>query len=287
MKLTVVFLLTTSALHSYAADNSDRATSSSSTNSLIEAVQAIQWTDASLVPRETPIKANHVSELRTYINNKRTACGLNAQAWTDDPLVPRQTPIKKIHIDELRTSLEGLPSSDGSTTRTFTDANIVSRQTLVRAVHIEELRNYAYNATCPAPPSTPSLPVATTPRPLNHSFRLAAPYSCGYASAAATPDPWSFSFDGGVTWSSSAPAGREHAAFNALIMYMSSTYGTQCRGYPNAPSTGRVIGRFSSKNHIEVDPNSLPQNVNCSTYVERRCTRTNCQNVTRWTCAVN
>ena len=60
--------------------------------------------------------------------------------WTDDPLLPRVTPIKATHFTELRTRINELLTGCGGTAFVFTDATLKAGETPVRAVHVIELR---------------------------------------------------------------------------------------------------------------------------------------------------
>ncbi|MFN8792049.1 MAG: hypothetical protein ACK5Y2_11395 [Bdellovibrionales bacterium] len=119
-----------------------------------DAPPAPNWTDPTLVPQETTIKAAHVNELRALLNSRRAACGLPASTWTDDPVVMGVTPIKKVHIDELRMSAIQLAvgmsvmMNTGLPNLSFTDPSIVPRVTVIRATHIQEVRNIAAVSYC-------------------------------------------------------------------------------------------------------------------------------------------
>lgn len=112
------------------------------------------WTDPSLVPQETAIKAAHVNELRALLNSRRATCGLPASTWTDDPVVSGATPIKKVHMDELRMSAIQLAvgasvmMNTGLPDLSFTDPLIVQNVTVIRAAHVQEVRNIATVSYC-------------------------------------------------------------------------------------------------------------------------------------------
>lgn len=90
------------------------------------------FTDNPLAAGVTVVKASHITELRTAINNYRAAAGLGAATWTT---LGTGTMIRASHIAELRTALTAaLPSA------TYT--NPLASGGAVRAVHIQELRNY-------------------------------------------------------------------------------------------------------------------------------------------------
>ena len=97
------------------------------------------FTDPTLTPGETPIKAVHFAELREAVNALRSRCGLASAAWTDPVLTPGVTPVRTVHLAELRTGLTAAYRACGLTpVPTFTD--VVRAGTPIRALHITELR---------------------------------------------------------------------------------------------------------------------------------------------------
>jgi hypothetical protein len=48
------------------------------------------------------VKAVHISELRSAIDAARTALGLSNASYTDSTLTPGSTIIKAVHVNELR-----------------------------------------------------------------------------------------------------------------------------------------------------------------------------------------
>ena len=61
-------------------------------------VAAATFTDDPLVAGETPVKAVHITELRTAINAARAAVGLAAATWTDTTITAGTTAAKPVHI---------------------------------------------------------------------------------------------------------------------------------------------------------------------------------------------
>lgn len=112
------------------------------------------WTDTTLVPNSTPIKAAHINELRARVNQNLLTCGLPARTWTDDPVIPRVTPIKQVHINEIRNAVSLFVQTKSQRQQTpsrsvqFTDPNIVSGSTVIKAVHLNELRTIASEPGC-------------------------------------------------------------------------------------------------------------------------------------------
>jgi len=93
----------------------------------------------------TPIRAAHVTELRTAVNAWRSLAGLSPVVWTDSTLTPKVTVVKKIHVDELRTRLDEAFMKLGctSSSRTYTDPTLTPKVTVIKNVHIDQLRKAA------------------------------------------------------------------------------------------------------------------------------------------------
>ena len=96
------------------------------------------YTDPSL--SGLPVKAVHIAELRTAINEARGIRGLPAFSFTD-AITSTQTPIRAVHITELRTALGQAYSAAGMAPPVYTDPAIVPGVTIVRAAHVAEIRN--------------------------------------------------------------------------------------------------------------------------------------------------
>lgn len=67
-------------------------------------------------------------------------CKLAAFSFTDPTLSPGM-PIRAVHITELRSALNGAYVAAGLTLPTYTDPTITADVTIVKAAHITELRN--------------------------------------------------------------------------------------------------------------------------------------------------
>ena len=106
------------------------------------------FTDNVLVAGQTSIKASHITELRTMINNVRLNYGLTEFTFTDSDLTNKI--ISAIHISELRSALEAvvnqINSVDIASTKNdismpeWTDSALVPNQTPIKAAHIREIR---------------------------------------------------------------------------------------------------------------------------------------------------
>ena len=96
------------------------------------------FTDPTLQPGTTAVKAIHITELRTAIDTLRARHSLPAYSWTDAG-PPAGTPIRGTHLAELRTALNAAYTAAGRTPPAYTDPSIRSSLP-VKAVHITEIR---------------------------------------------------------------------------------------------------------------------------------------------------
>ena len=101
------------------------------------------FTEPTLSPQATPIKAMHFTELRNAIDDARTRHGLAAFGWTNAPLVPGSTPVKALHLAELRTALSQAYQQVGKPLPNYAEA-VVAGGT-IRASHLTELRTLVRN----------------------------------------------------------------------------------------------------------------------------------------------
>jgi hypothetical protein len=103
----------------------------------------------------TPVKAVHLSELRSCVNALRGQAGLAAATWTDGTLISGSTPVKAVHITELRSALDAVYSAYAFPTPTYTDSTLSAGSTTIKRAHVSELRTAAVALDLPsaAPPS--------------------------------------------------------------------------------------------------------------------------------------
>jgi hypothetical protein len=100
----------------------------------------VAFTDDPLVAGTSQVRAIHVTELRSRIDEQRVRFGLTPYAWTDATLTVGSTPVKAVHLTDLRTAMSQTYAAAGLAPPSYTDA-ITAGSTVVRVVHIAELRS--------------------------------------------------------------------------------------------------------------------------------------------------
>lgn len=98
------------------------------------------FTDASLTPGLTSVRAVHITELRVRVDLLRASAGLQAFAWTDPVLTAGATMVKAQHLIDLRTALTQACAAGGYSAPVYAEP-IVAGTTGIKASHITELRN--------------------------------------------------------------------------------------------------------------------------------------------------
>lgn len=99
---------------------------------------AFTFTDDPLVAGTTMVKAIHLTELRTAVDQARAHAGLSAASWAET-ITAGSTTIKASHITELRAKLDEARSALGLATATYTDSSLGIGDP-IRAVDFQELR---------------------------------------------------------------------------------------------------------------------------------------------------
>lgn len=99
----------------------------------------ISFTDATLVPHTTPIRATHVLELRHAVAAVHSLAGLGPVVWSR-PLVTTGDIVRAAEISELREALAASLSHLGIPAPAFTDSPLSPRSTTISAAHIQQLR---------------------------------------------------------------------------------------------------------------------------------------------------
>lgn len=123
----------------YKVRASDGSTWSSFSN--LDLATAIIWTDDSIQPQTTIVRAQHLLELRDAVNAVRLAAEI-APVTNWQPGLAAQQQIKAVHITELRTNLdEALVAINPPAQPPYTDPNLTGGGvTKVKKDHVDELR---------------------------------------------------------------------------------------------------------------------------------------------------
>lgn len=103
------------------------------------------FTDDPLVQTLTPIRAVHVTELRSCIDGARSAHSLSAFGYTHATIVAGTSIVTAIDITEMRTALADVYTAALQTPPTYTHSSISAGMT-VTALDISELRSAALAA---------------------------------------------------------------------------------------------------------------------------------------------
>jgi hypothetical protein len=97
------------------------------------------FTDDPLVAGSTPVKAVHITELRSRIDALRIRFGLQVYTWTD-PNLAAGTLVRAVHVTQLREALAQAYTAASRTEPSYSDPAIAPQSTVIKAVHIQELR---------------------------------------------------------------------------------------------------------------------------------------------------
>jgi hypothetical protein len=130
--------------YSVVVSNSLGSATSASAELRVWAWPPVTWSQA-ISGGATPIRAVHINELRTAIDERRINFGLGAYPWTD-AVSAGSTRIRKVHMDELRSAINQVRSNYNDNcggmppSFSFTDPTLTAGATLVRGLHITELR---------------------------------------------------------------------------------------------------------------------------------------------------
>lgn len=112
------------------------------------ATNLYSWDDT-ITQDVTQVRAVHVTELRTAINEELTRRGLDTLTW-EDTITANSTLIRKQHVDELRDAITTLKTGDCPTDSYYCPEDtsgcvdgwdtIVAGTTQVRAEHFNQMR---------------------------------------------------------------------------------------------------------------------------------------------------
>jgi hypothetical protein len=112
---------------------------SESADSNKDLATTVIFTDSTLTLFVTPIKAVHVTQIRTAVNAVQTLVGTANTAYTN-PTLDTSVTVKKAHIDEPLTRLNAARTTAGLTTISLSGGAITQFVTPVRASDINSLR---------------------------------------------------------------------------------------------------------------------------------------------------
>jgi RHS repeat-associated protein len=135
-----------------AADGAGNCTSAYSNISL---GVAFSFTDPTITTfsenpsNATPVKAAHITELRTVVNAVRTLAQLSGATWTNPTITAGSSLINKADIQDLRDRLNDALVVLNLQTQAYTDPTLAGAPngTLVKGVHIRELRQRATSSS--------------------------------------------------------------------------------------------------------------------------------------------
>ena len=97
------------------------------------------FNDDPLVVATTPVRVQHITQLRTAVNAVRTLAGLGAGTYTDPGITAGNT-VRAVHITDLRTAIDAARSALSLTAISYGEG-ITAQSTVIRASHQTELRN--------------------------------------------------------------------------------------------------------------------------------------------------
>jgi hypothetical protein len=97
------------------------------------------FTDHTLTPGSSTIRAIHILELRSRIDALRVRFGLAAFAYAGASLTPGTSVILLQHLDDLRTALSQAYVASGRAALIFSESPAAGT-TPIRAAHVAELR---------------------------------------------------------------------------------------------------------------------------------------------------
>ena len=95
------------------------------------------FADDPLVSGQTPIRAQHILDLRTAVNAVRTTAGLAQSSFTDASLAGVNA--KTAHIQELRSALDGARSQLLLAPLSYTDQPLANGL-FIKRVHVDQVR---------------------------------------------------------------------------------------------------------------------------------------------------
>lgn len=104
------------------------------------------FTDDPLAAGVTVIKAVHLTQLRTCIDDLRAQRSLGSFPWTDPTVTAQVTVVKAVHITELRTALNAVYTASGLSLPNYSAAPVAG-VTTIQATYFTEIRNAIASVT--------------------------------------------------------------------------------------------------------------------------------------------
>lgn len=120
---------------------SNNGGSADSQTATVEVVPYVPFTDSPLVAGETPLRAVHITELRSRIDALRQGLGLTPFSWTDPALAANSTTLRAVHVVELRAALVEAYAAAHIAAPSFTDPTLPQGSVAIKRIHIQELRD--------------------------------------------------------------------------------------------------------------------------------------------------
>lgn len=105
----------------------------------VDPATTVIFTNDPIVAGVTPIRAVHLTELRTAVTAMRVAASL--PPLSADPTVTAGAPILAQHVTALRTGLDQARSTLLLSAISYTDPTLVAGATIVNAAHVQQLRD--------------------------------------------------------------------------------------------------------------------------------------------------
>jgi subtilisin-like proprotein convertase family protein len=99
------------------------------------------FTDATVTPGRTVVRAVHVTDLRAAIDTLRGVNGLASFGWSDATLGVGSAVVKGVHFSELRTALGQAYQAAGQPPPTYAEPALTKGETVVRTGHLTEVRD--------------------------------------------------------------------------------------------------------------------------------------------------
>jgi len=102
-------------------------------------ISTYSYTDEPIVANSTPVRAIHITQLRTIIDAVRAASGLQSFSWTHPSLTAGSSIVAKEDVADLRSALDAALLNVGLTDPPWTDP-VLNSTVIIKREHIEQLR---------------------------------------------------------------------------------------------------------------------------------------------------